>query len=412
MTNAQRLAVRLSEVRERLNAIASMDNPAEDVLSESNELRRELVAKESQWRAAIAAENAIEDSVRAASEVRDAPAADSEAREVSALRDRAMLGSYIRSAIDGRAVDGAEAELAAARGCVGRVPWDAFAQRADVPTPSPSSGNPVNQDPILARVFARSATAFLGIDMPSVATGTASYPVLTSAPAAEFKAKDALEESVAGVITANTVEPTRLTARVSFRVEDVATTAGLEDALRMDLGSAMQDELDKQILVGDGTSPNLAGLFDDGSGITVPSNATTEADFAAYNAIVADSVDGIYAASEGDVSVLFGVATLRHARRAIATGTAISGLDRVMGVAAGFMSSAHVADVASKNQSAMLRRGTLRAAVAPVWQGVQLIRDELSDAGKGWVHVTAVALYGFEVVRAAAFNHVKLQIQT
>ncbi len=49
-------------------------------------------------------------------------------------------------------------------------------------------------------------------------------------------------------------------------------------------------------------------------------------------------------------------------------------------------------------------------AVAPVWEGVQLIRDEVTAAAKGQIAVTAVALWGFKILRSDGFERLRFKV--
>ena len=58
MTNSQKLELRASEIRQRLNEIAGMDDLSDDVRAESDRLTTEYAAVETRRRAAIIAESA------------------------------------------------------------------------------------------------------------------------------------------------------------------------------------------------------------------------------------------------------------------------------------------------------------------------------------------------------------------
>ena len=53
-------------------------------------------------------------------------------------------------------------------------------------------------------------------------------------------------------------------------------------------------------------------------------------------------------------------------------------------------------------------RGMARAAVAPVWEGIRLIRDEITGAAKGEVALTAISLVSFGVLRKAQYRWVRI----
>ena len=69
---------------------------------------------------------------------------------------------------------------------------------------------------------------------------------------------------------------------------------------------------------------------------------------------------------------------------------------------AGVRVSAHVPAVAGNKQNAVVRLGMRRDMVAPVWEGVTLIPDEITKAANGQIVVTAVMLHAVKILRAAA----------
>ena len=106
MTNSQRLAVRLSEIRQRLNEIAGLegDSFTDEIRQEADKLQEEFRAKETQYRAAVVAEGEAE---KRALETKP----DAEMRERLELRAQASLTKYLSAALSGKQVDGAEKEL-------------------------------------------------------------------------------------------------------------------------------------------------------------------------------------------------------------------------------------------------------------------------------------------------------------
>ena len=78
-------------------------------------------------------------------------------------------------------------------------------------------------------------------------------------------------------------------------------------------------------------------------------------------------------------------------------------LERLMEITGGVRVSAHVPAVSGNKQNAVIRRGTRRDMVAPVWEGVTLIPDEVTKAGSGQIVVTAVMLHAIKLLRAGGF---------
>ena len=82
-----------------------------------------------------------------------------------------------------------------------------------------------------------------------------------------------------------------------------------------------------------------------------------------------------------------------------------------MAVTAGVKVSAHVPAVASHKQNAVIRLGMRRDMVAPVWEGVTLIPDEITLAAKGQIVITAVMLHAVKILREAGFYKQQVQHQ-
>ena len=178
MKQSQTLAIRASEVRARLNELAGVETLDDAQRTELDTLTGEYRDVEARYRAALTAESAE-------LETREAgPPADPETREARELLGRAQVGRWVTAALRGRSVDGIEAETGAAFDCPGLIPLELLGEARAVEhraiTPAPSADTAVNVAPIMPAVFDRSAAAFLGIEMPTVAAGTASYPVLTT----------------------------------------------------------------------------------------------------------------------------------------------------------------------------------------------------------------------------------------
>ena len=122
MSRSKELELKLSSIRSRLNALSSKDSLSDEERSESETLQKEHPDVESRYRSALIAEEEEAEKREQEVIVNDPP----EHRERVELRSRASLVNYVTSAIRGRAVTGAEAELMAAAGVDG-IPlelWD------------------------------------------------------------------------------------------------------------------------------------------------------------------------------------------------------------------------------------------------------------------------------------------------
>ena len=403
MTNGQKLQLRLSEIRQTLNELSGIDSPTDEQRAEMATLSTEYPTVETHWRAAAIAE-ADEPETRAA---------DGEDTERRALVARVELRQYLHAAANGVPVAGAEAELNAAldvRGAGGvAVPWEALLShevehRADAETSVGATDHGVTQRSIVGRVFARTAAAFLGVSMPMVPTGDQNFPVLTAGTSAATKNPGVAQDAAAATFTANQLGPTRLTARYLFRVEDLRRLAGMEAALRADLRDVMGEAMDATILNGQASAPDINGFIDAGT-MAAPTTPTAVVTIASAIETVASAVDGKYANGLPDVRLLVGpktYATLATLLSSNSEPVALSVLRRESG---GLRVSGHVPAPASTVQQAVVSRtaGGGPNAVAPIWQGLELIRDPYSGAAKGEVSVTAIMLWNFQVIRTDAY---------
>ena len=403
MTNSQKLTIRLSEIREKLNELLGIDKRTDEQNTEMSALTAEAQKLEPELRAAIV----VEGSEAAAAEA-DAP--DAETRERRELRSKARLSTYVAAAMNGRAVDGAAAECSAAHGCPGAVPLELFDRAGPVEeravTPGPATAD-TSLAPIVPALFQRSVAAYLGIDMPTVGVGDSGYPVLSTSVTGGPKAESADAAETAGAFTVTTARPRRITGVIRFTREDAARLDGLESALRQNLADVLSDAGDNQALngsgSGDGTLNGLSNILTDPD-----APAAGAEDFGRYNTAFLSHIDGTFAVDRTGIRGLVGLNTYRHMGKVWRSNetdlTALDLLDEKFG---GVRASARIADPANKIQQAIIRRTNPagdRVAVMPVWQGLELIRDPYTAAGKGEIMVTGVMLVGDVVVlRSGAF---------
>ena len=104
MTTAQRLAIRLSEIRQKLNGLSAIDEPTDEQRAELRKLTDLYPTREERHRGALVAESA-EAEARGDDDPGDP--GDGENRERAELRSRSRLGRFVEAAIAGRLIDGA-----------------------------------------------------------------------------------------------------------------------------------------------------------------------------------------------------------------------------------------------------------------------------------------------------------------
>ena len=425
MTNSQRLAVRLSEVRQRLNEIGGLGGDAftAEIRQESDKLQAEFADKETQYRAAIVGEGETE---RRALETQP----DAELRERLELRGRASLTGYIQAALSGRRVDGAERELAEAAGVGDGIPlelWDVpqpqtehrqqVEQRADAPTVAPGTVG-VNLAPIQPAVFAASVLPRLGVEMPRVESGTYASATITQSLTAGSKAKGAAADSTAAGFTVTSVTPKRISARLGIRIEDIAAVgqANFESILRQNLALVLSDELDKQGLTGAGAGSDLTGIF---QRLTDPAAPDTVADFDAFASAHAGGVDGLWSDTIRQVGIVVGPATYGLAARTFQAATnykgELSAASYAMNQTGGFWTNKRMPAAAGDVQQAILYRmgrPGMRTAVCPHWNEIS-IDDIYSGSASGERFFTMHVLLGDVIlVQPDAYAQIAFKVST
>lgn len=385
MTPKARLSLELSEKRQRLNELLAKEELTTEERSEMGTLTKRLQDLEVELRAAITEEQTRETRTEGTPEQ----------RELRELVGRCNLGNIYEATVEHRNADGSERELQQHYGLAGnQVPLDLLEQRAVTPAPADVGQN---QAAIIPGVFPQSCAAFLSVDMPRVGVGEAVFPVLTTNATVHAPAENADAADTTGSFSADVLSPKRLQAAFFYSREDRARFAGMDAALRENLSMALGDALDDQIL--SGTSGLLTGT------VLANHNVNAVTDFATYlKEFGYGRVDGRYAMTAGDLRVVMGAATYAHAGAVYRNNSVDrNALDRLMEITGGVKVSAHVPAVASNKQNAVIRRGMRRDMVAPVWEGVTLIPDEVTLAKKGQIQVTAVMLHAVKLLRSDGF---------
>ena len=398
MTILQRLQLEQSKKRERINALLAIEERSEEENTEMQELTTRLQALEPELRAAIVAEGVEDPETRGIE--------DPETVELRGLIDRASIAGVFKATIEHRAAEGETAELQQHYGLQSNQIPLALLRDSEVEeravTPAPANVGQ-NQSAIIPGVFPMSCAAFLGVDIPTVGVGEAVFPVLTKNAEVRTPAENAEATDTTGSFNADVLSPSRLQAAFFYSREDRARFQGMDEALRMNLSDALSDALDKEILAGTNgllTGTNLAN-----------NNVNAATDFGAYKSELAFSrVDGKYAMSTMDLRIVVGSGTYAHAATVYRANNADdSALDVLMARTSGVKVSSHVPAVSASKQNAVIRLGMRRDMVAPVWEGITLISDEVTKAANGQIVITAVMLYAAKILRADGFHKQQTQ---
>ena len=414
MTNTQKLTIRASEIRQRLNEIAGLEGDAltDEIRQESDALTTEYRDAETRLRAAIASEPG---SVETRVETMDA-----EARERLELRGRSTLGGFLLSALQGRVPAGAEAEYAAAFGAKpGEIPidlWEGDRPRTEerAATPAPATGTGVTVAPVQPFVFAPSVAPALGIDMPSVPSGSYSELTITTSVPASPKAKGGDADDAAGALTPVTAAARRISARMSVTLEDVAAVgqANFESALRQNTSMALSDAYDNQAINGDGNAPNVNGLVNQ---LTDPTDPGSVADFAAFLAAAAGQIDGLWSTKLGEVGIVTNPDAYKLSAQVFrANSSDLSFSDYAREALASWWCNKRMPATASTIARGIvyrMGRPGLRTACHPTW-GTVSIDDIYTSSRSGQRHFTVHTLVGDKVllVQPAAYGLVEFKV--
>ena len=414
MTNLQRLELRASEIRSRLNELSGIETGelTTENRSEIDNLSVEYADVERQKRAAILA-----------GDVPETPEPEpkgGEKREIADLLERAEIASYLRAAASGNPVSGAERELRQA--VLGDdsdemlMPVDMLLPlsgeletRADASS-DVASAIQHSQQNIIGRIFAETAGAYMGVQRPSVPVGETHYYALNGGASADLRSDGVSKDAEVATFTSKAVEPVRLTARYLWGIETTARIRGFEEALRADIRAVMGDKLDALALNGqdavNNVSPLIEGII---SQLANPENPTIAATWDDYLSLYPARVDGKTSMDGSNVRLLVNADTYKHAHGLqIATSGELLGRELPAGR---FRASANMPATAATIATLLSYTASARVGfVQPVWRGITLIRDVYSKASEGQIALTAVMLTGAAMVDASLYGRHEVKI--
>ena len=322
---------------------------------------------------------------------------DAEQRERLELRAKATVTGYLRAALTGRQLAGAEAELMQAAGVEG-IPielWEPRATEQRVITPAPVTAG-TNLDPLLPAVFAPSIAGRLQIEMPQVESGTYATGTISTSLTAGAVAKSAEVVQSAGAITVATTTPHRVGGSLGVAVEDIAAigVGNFESAIRENVSVALSAELDNEMINGDGSGDSLTGIF---QRLTDPSAPATGVEtWTRMLAIQSGGIDGLWATELEHIAIVCNPETYRLAAATFqGTDAEDSAAAYLKRNGADFWTNSRMpAKAAHVAQAILCRKGQrLRTAVAPQW-GYLSVDDIYSGARRGQRFFTISVLIG------------------
>ena len=402
MTRTQRIQLAMSETRQKLGELLDLEERSEEQQAEIDGLAQKARNLDRDLQAALLAEPEPR-------EIRTETTG--EGREANKLLRRSRLGNYLRAALTGGQVDGAERELRAALlpggGGDTTIPIDildpgpAPEQRADAATSLSVGEYGQELAPVLSRIFSRSVASRLNVEMPMVPAGQRSFPVFNSGDTAVQRSKGAVKDAVAATFDVTDLPPTRLTARYVFSLEDAAGFPELESSLRRDLAQTTASEMDRLILRGSGVAPNPQGIL---TALSITAESTSSNYQNSVNKVAA-LPDGINSFSMSDCRLMLGSATYARFAGLTNSSTRFDLLRYCEDELQSVFVSDKIPAPASNVQSAIAVRTMHQArhSVAPIWRGLELIRDVYTEASAGQIALTSCMLWNFRVLRSSAF---------
>ena len=385
----QKIQVRMSEIREKLNAPDMLQRAADADMSDRDKLAAELQAAEVEYRAALADETVIEPVVN-----------DSETAEIRELAGRASaeFGSAFDSMVNRRAPDGAFSELQDACGLPPHmIPLRILEDRATITGLADEPSAPQEMRPY---IFPQSIAAYMGFQMPTVPYGTPSFPVVTTPATIHSPAAGADAAETTGVIGADALTPGRRQGSLRYRREQAAAFPQLADGVRAHVQAALVSAIDQLAL------DTTAGV----RSITEPGDPGSQTTFDQY--ISAFNPDGRYSATLSEINVIVGGKTFEHIRGRYRNNQAPnSAYQTLRADGLNIRVASGIPAPATNDQEAFSVRGpTLGHGVIPVWDGVEVVADPFTSSVKGEIVVTIVGHAAVKMLRPDAWIRHRFQL--
>ena len=250
---------------------------------------------------------------------------------------------------------------------------------------------------------AASTAAFLMTRFSSAPVGDALELVLTSTGAGVTA--DRTARAAAGSLTARTLSPKAVRAVYDINKTDLQRFRGLESSLRADLPRAINDVIDANVLTGSGFSGSILART------TNPTNPSTNVTFGSGIASLAEAIDGQHARTLKECKLVVNPHTLAFMYSLLASNTAVTLPDYYMANSGGVMTTSNMPVTSARINKAIACKtgpGVQYNGIAKMWGGgIQVIRDEYSEAPKNQLIVTANVYADYDVVRPAGYLQIE-----
>lgn len=409
MLDSVKIARRQSEIRQALAGLVGKTDATADELRQMEALDVEYRQNETRYRAALVAEDTERREAGADLETRSS-------REMADLMARFELRQVVLSLDEGRALEGATAEIVSELRSAGGfrgvpVPWAALEQRAGE-TVASGTPNPMQTRPIIDRLFPASVAGRMGAQMITIDSGAVEWPVTTSAVTAGWA--DGETANVAGptayATTDRALSPDHnlgVQMRITRKTLKQSGDA-LEAAIRRDMNGAMQSEMDKAIFLGTGANGQPLGVITGAATYGITATAIDNPpSWSGFRSAVVRFMAANAASGPGDVSALIRPEVWDYMDGImVGDGGFKFEFDRVKeNIGNVVMSTNALAAPAGDPLATSALLTTSAGGVAPVfvglWGAVDLIRDPYSDAQAGGLRITALATADVTVARAS-----------
>ena len=398
MTRVQKIQLRAAEIDGRIAEIIALPDG-----ERSDGIKKELVALNAEKQTIPdKLTKAMEAEETAAGLAGDQARADGAFAEMAHVAAQASVGEFFQNLYEKRPHEGALAELQAHYAMDrNEIPLDLLRGggefRAAATQAPPNTGR--TELPVVQPVFAMGDAAFLMIDMPTVESGDAVFPVLTTRPTIGGPHTDSTAVAETdGTFAAESLSPSRIQAAFSYRSTDATRFPQMDMALRSALTMGLSEALDAEV---------VGQIVTDVARTDAPAPDT----FATYRKrLIYDRIDGRFVMGEGDIRLLVGSDTIADMSELYRANNADdSTVDSLRRISGGLRVSAHITATAASKQDVIVRRGMRRDMVCPLWRNVKIIFDEVTLASSSQIKLTAGLQFAKKVIRTDGFARIEAQ---
>lgn len=405
MLQSAKIQSRQSEIRETIAELSAKANPTADEIRQMDDLSTEYRSNETRYRAALVAEDI---------ERRDA-SKDLETRQGKEWADL-VSGFELRQVAlyldEGRALDGRTAEVVQEMRSNGGyrgvpIPLEALEVRAGE-TVSTDLADPTSTQPLIERLFPKSVAGAMGGRLVNIPAGSVEYPITTDGATAAWAASET--SNVGGTSPYKTAERSlspdhTLGVQMKITRKSLKQLGGIEAAIRRDMQAAIQQELDKAVFLGTGSTGQPSGIITGASGYGIAEQTTSgAATWAKFRAEIVEFLKANTANGPGDVRVLIRPEIWDYMDgKVFDTGSGITEWDRFAARVQSIILTSNALAAPTTNESKVLMTTTVGGDpfFVGIWGGVDLIRDPYSDAQSGGLRLTGLVTMDVTAGRAS-----------